>query len=143
MNTRPASRSRIVGIERHGATPMSVMALLREPHRVELLVQVVARRDGPPLDLRVVRDDPVPLQRVDVVNLLVEQPPLELSDVLLPLLRVDGATLLLVELVERSVDVAAVVRRTPIHRLELVEVEVGLHNVAALEVGRGLESAAP
>src|SRR2546425_3026018 len=37
--------------------------LLGQPHRVELLVQVVARRDGPPLDLRVVRDDPVPLQR--------------------------------------------------------------------------------
>src|SRR3989441_4650616 len=81
--------------------------LLGQPHRVELLVQVVARRDGPTLDLRVVPDDPVPLQRGDVVNLLVEQPPLELSDGLLPLLRVAGATLLLVELVERSVHVPA------------------------------------
>src|SRR3989442_15578064 len=56
-------------------------ASLREPHRVELVVQVVARRHRPALHPGVVRDDPVPLERVHRVHLLVEQTLLELPDV--------------------------------------------------------------
>src|SRR5207249_10850340 len=119
MSTRPASRSRIAGIERHGATPMSVMALLREPHRVELLVQVVARRDGPALHLRAVRDDPVPLERVEIVDLVVQQPLLELANVPLPLLGVPRPALLEEQFVEGLVRVAAVVRRADLLGLEL------------------------
>src|SRR5262245_40331195 len=51
--------------------------LLGEPDGVELLVQVVRRGDGPSLHLGAVRDDPVPLQRVEVVHLLVDQALLE------------------------------------------------------------------
>src|SRR5207249_8615222 len=73
----------------------------------------------------------------------VDQPPLELPDGLPALLRVDGTTLLLVELVEHPVRVPAVVGWTLVLRLELVEVEVGLDDVAALEVHGRLEVAAP
>src|SRR5213593_1757057 len=72
---------------------------LGPPHRVELLVQVVTRRDRPALHLARVRDDPVPLQRVDVVDLLVEEAALELADVLLALLGIGRSSLLLVQLV--------------------------------------------
>src|SRR6267378_6759893 len=88
---------------------MSVMALLGEPHSVELLVEVVARRDGPALHLRAVRDDPVPLERVEIVDLVVQQPLLELTNVLLPLLGVPRPALLDEQIVERLVRVAAVV----------------------------------
>src|SRR5438309_1755472 len=101
-----------------------------------------SRIDAPVHPARV-RHDPVPLQRVDVVDLLVEEPPLELADVLLALFGVGGPSLLLVELVERAIDVAAVVRRADVFGLELVEVEVGIHRVAALEVGGRLEVPSP
>src|SRR3989442_9012561 len=119
--------------------PTAARALLAEPDRVELVVQVVARSDGPALDLRAVGDDPVPLERVEVVRLLLHESPLEFPDVLLALLRVNRAALLLVELVQHRVRVAAVVRRALVLGLELVEVEVGLHDVAALEVHRHVE----
>src|SRR5205814_1321111 len=48
-------------------------ALLREPDGIELVVQVVARRHRPALHPRAVRDDPVPLERVEDVHFLVEQ----------------------------------------------------------------------
>src|SRR5215467_10688009 len=44
--------------------------LLGQPHAVELLVQVVRRRNCPAPHLRVVRHDPMPLQRVEVVHFL-------------------------------------------------------------------------
>src|SRR2546426_3489001 len=47
-------------------------------------------------------DDPVPLQRVHRVHLLVEQTLLELPDVLLPLLEIDRPALFYVELVDRK-----------------------------------------
>jgi len=47
-----------------------------------------------------VGDDAVPLERRKGVRLLVEQAPLELPDVSLPLLGIEGPALLLVELVE-------------------------------------------
>src|SRR2546427_5097218 len=117
--------------------------LFSKPHRVELLVQIVARAHRPAAHPSVVRDDPVPLQRVEVVHFLVDQPPLELPDGLPALLRVDGTALLLVELVEHPVRVPAVVGWTLVLRLELVEVEVGLDDVAALEVHRRVAVAAP
>src|SRR5712691_11082540 len=67
-------------INRSWAMEASLFAsgrLLRQPHAVELLVQEVRRRDGPAAHLGAVGDDPVPLQGVDVVGLLVEQPLLE------------------------------------------------------------------
>ena len=87
-------------------------------------------------------DDPVPLERVDVVRLLVEQAPLEFADIAPALLAVGGPALLLVELVERPVHVAAVVDGAHVHRLELEQGQVRLDDVAAVEVGRDLEVAA-
>src|SRR5947208_6710533 len=118
-----------------------VRASLRKPHRVELVVQVVARRHRPALHPGVVRDDPVPLERIHRVRLLVEQTLLELPDVLLPLLEIDRPALLYVELVENGVLVPGIVcvanppgiaRGRP--ALELVEIQSGLDPVAALAV---------
>src|SRR5260370_26917394 len=69
------------------------MALLRQPDRVELTVQEVARRDRPAAHARVVRHDPVPPERRDDVRLLVEQALLELADDLAPRLDVVRARL--------------------------------------------------
>jgi len=55
------------------------------------LIQEVRRGDGPAPDLGVVRDDPVPLQGVDVVDLLVEEASLEGADISLALLGIHGA----------------------------------------------------
>src|SRR5262245_54050458 len=127
---------RSVGIIRRSRLTMYLVTLapvsLGEPDRVELLVQVVARRDRPAPDLRAVRDDPVPLQRDERVRFLVEQAALELPDVPLALLRIDGAVLLLVEVVEHPVGVTPVVGGADVLRLELGKVEVGLDRVAAL-----------
>src|SRR5713226_5710722 len=68
--------------------------LLGQPHVVELLVQEVRGCDGPSPDLGAVGDDPVPLQGVDVVGLLVEQPLLEGAQIPLALLGIQGARLL-------------------------------------------------
>src|SRR5580704_18479780 len=84
--------------------------LLREPDRVQLVVQVVAGGDGPALDLGAVHDDPVPLQRVDHVRLLVEEPLLERAEILPPLLEIERPRLLLEQLVDDLVLVLAVVR---------------------------------
>ena len=67
---------------------VALLDSLRQPHRVELLVQEVAGRDRPAPHLGAVRDDPVVLQRVEVVDLLVEQPLLERAQVPLALLGV-------------------------------------------------------
>jgi hypothetical protein len=63
---------------------------LREPDRVELLVEVVRRGHGEPADLGAVGNDAVPLQRVEVVHLLVEEAPLEGPEVAPSLLGIDG-----------------------------------------------------
>src|SRR5215510_14484750 len=98
--------------------------LLGEPHAVELVVDEVAGRDGPAVHLGAVRDDAVPLERVEVVGLLVQQSSLEVADPLLALLGIEGAALLLVEIVHGLVGIAAVVVAADPHRLELVEVEI-------------------
>ena len=54
--------------------PRAGRLLRRQPDRVELAVQVVARRDRPSAHARVVRDDAVPPEQRDHVDLLVEQP---------------------------------------------------------------------
>src|SRR2546422_9861121 len=79
--------------------PTAARALLAEPDRVELVVQVVARSDGPALDLRAVGDDPVPLERVEGVRLGGHESPPEFPDVLLAPLPVAPAALPLGELV--------------------------------------------
>src|SRR5262252_2305489 len=117
--------------------------LFREPHAVELVVDEVAGCDGPPVHPGAVRDDPVPLQRIEVVRLLVQEPPLELAHPLLALLGVQRAAPLLVEIIERLVDVAAVVVAADAHRLELVEVEIRVDRVAALRVDGDLVVAVP
>ena len=78
----------------------------------------MARGDLPAFDLGAMGDDAMPLQRQDIVHLLVQQPFFELADVGLALLGVGGATLLVVELVQGTVGVAAVVGRVPIGRLD-------------------------
>src|SRR5205807_5788578 len=51
-----------------------VRLLLVDPDAGKILIEVVARGDLPPLDVRSVRDDPIPPQRDEVVRLLVEDP---------------------------------------------------------------------
>src|SRR5215470_8013088 len=125
-----------VGIIKRSRLTMYLVTrpLLGEPHAVELVVDEVAGRHGPAAHLGGVRDDAVPLQRIEVVGLLVQQPSLEVADPLLPLLGIEGAALLLVEVVQGFVDVASVVVAADAHRLELVEVEIGVDGVAALRV---------
>src|SRR5262245_17598066 len=112
--------------------------LLGEPHAVELVVDEVTGRDGPPAHLGAMRDDAVPLERVEVVGLLVQQSSLKVADPLLALLGIEGAALLLVEIVQSLVGIAAVVIAADSHRLELVEVEIGVDRVAALRVDGNL-----
>src|SRR5262245_5861657 len=102
--------------------------LLREPDDVEGLVEVVAGRDLPALDLGGVRDDPVPLQGHDEMDLLVEQPLLEGPDDLLALLDILRAALPLVEVIEDRIIVAAIVRGLLVDRDEAIEVQVRLHD---------------
>src|SRR5437016_10868232 len=92
-NVTSATPSRVGSISRKRLMRYLV-TLFRQPHRVELVVQVVARRDRPAVHLGQMRDDPVPLQRVDHVRLLVEQALLNLTQELLALLGVGGAALL-------------------------------------------------
>src|SRR2546428_7782648 len=91
-NVTSATPSRVGSINRKRLIRYFV-TLFGQPHRVELVVQVVARRDRPALHLRQGGNDPVPLQRVDHVGLVVEQPLLELTQDLLSLLDVGGAAL--------------------------------------------------
>src|SRR5262245_55351564 len=64
---------------------------LRQPDGIELLIQIVRRRDRPAADLGAVGHDAVPLQRVEVVHLLVEQSLLEGAQIPLALFGIDGA----------------------------------------------------
>src|ERR1700675_171768 len=102
---------RSVGIIRKKrlTTYFHTLPLLRQPHRVELVVQIVAGRDRPAVHLARVRDDPVPLERVDHVGLVVEEALLEGAEIPLPLLDIVGSPLLDEELVDHLVLVLAVV----------------------------------
>src|ERR1700730_5651042 len=51
--------------------------LFVEPHRGQILVEVVAWADLPPFDIGVVRNDPVPPQEEDLVRLVIENMLLE------------------------------------------------------------------
>src|SRR2546422_2631252 len=93
-------RSRLTMYLPMRSVPPLAERLLGEPHGVELLVQEVAGRDRPATHPRAVRDDPVPLERVEIVRFLVEKPLLELAHEPLALLRVDRPTLPGVQLVE-------------------------------------------
>src|SRR5919201_3244836 len=115
-------------------------ALLREPDRVELVVEIVAGCDRPAFHLRQMRNDAMPLQRVDDVRLVVEQPLLELAQDLLALFGIGGASLPVHEVVDDGVLVPAVVRVGGAD--EARQVEVGLDDEAALEVHGDLEVAA-
>src|SRR5258705_9647099 len=86
---------------RSSVRPLSLRPLFSEPHRVQLLAQVVARRDGPALHLPAVRDDPMPLERVEIVDLVVQQPFFELADVLLALIGIPRPAPLQEQPVER------------------------------------------
>src|SRR4029453_12143497 len=66
---------------RHPAGDREEGLLLGQPDGVELIVEVVAGRDRPPAHAGAVRHDPVPLERVEVVGLLVEETLLEGLDV--------------------------------------------------------------
>src|SRR2546427_293768 len=85
----------------------------------------------------------MPLQRVEVANLLVEQAFLEGPQVPLALLGIHGARLLDVQVVEHRILVAAVVVVGDAHRLEFLDVEVGLDDEPTLGVAGHLEVAAP
>src|SRR5438552_471598 len=64
------------------------LSLLTQPHPVELLIQEVARRHAPAAHLREMRDDAMPLERVDEVHFFVVEPLLERAEELPPLVRV-------------------------------------------------------
>src|SRR5215813_7203321 len=82
---------------------MCLGGLLREPNGVELVVQVVARGDLPAVHFAAVRNDPVPLERHDVVSFFVEETLLELPEQRLPFLGIDRAGLLVEEVVQYGV----------------------------------------
>src|SRR2546422_3046528 len=109
-----------------------VRASLRKPHRVELVVQVVARRHRPALHPGVVRGDPVPLQPVHRVHLLVEQTLLELPDVLLPLLEIDRPALFYVELVENRSEEHTSELQSRLHLVCRLLLEKKKHNNGAV-----------
>src|SRR5262245_11521434 len=117
----------------------AAVVLLGQPDRVELIVQVVAGGDRPAFHLGAVRDDAVPLERVEHVHLLVEQALLERAEQGPPLVGIDGPRLLREEVVDDLVLVLAVVRVRVRH--EPLEVEIGLHDEAAGEVHRYVEVA--
>src|SRR5437899_6014672 len=125
-------RSRLTMYLPMRSVPPLAERLLGEPHGVELLVQEVAGRDRPATHPRAVRDDAVPLERVEIVRFLVEKPLLELAHEPLALLRVDRPTLPGVQLVEHAVGVAPVVVVAHARGLELVEVEIRLDHEPAL-----------
>jgi hypothetical protein len=115
--------------------------LLRQPHRVERIAEVVAGRYRPAAHAGTVRHDAVPLERVDVVRLLVEEAPFEGADVPLPLLGIHRAALRYVEVVQDGIDVAAVVGVAAVSGLELVEIQIRIDHVPALKVGAELKIA--
>src|SRR5262245_5753974 len=75
-------------LHQSASLPCDTVSLLVEPDAGQILVDVVARRDLPALEVRAMGDDAVPPQRDEVVRLLVEHPlfvgahdPLLLGDV--------------------------------------------------------------
>src|SRR2546425_11963879 len=86
-----ATANRIRRIRRLLSAP-ALRALLRQPHRVELVVQVVAPRYPPSLDPRALGHDPIPLERFHRVHFPLPEAPLEIPAVPLPLLRTDRPT---------------------------------------------------
>src|SRR2546428_13391371 len=69
-NVTSATPSRVGNISRKRLTRY-LDTLFRQPHRVELVVQIVVGRDCPALPLAVMRSDSVPLQRLDDMCLLL------------------------------------------------------------------------
>src|SRR5262249_47351719 len=134
LRSAPAERRAFARIAGRGGG-----VLLREPDRVELIVEVVAWRDHPAAHAGAVRHDAVPLQRVDVVRLLVEETLFEGADVFSALLGIHRPALPHVEVVQNGIGVPAVVGVAATLRLELVEVQIGVDHVAALEVRAQLE----
>src|SRR5262245_15127008 len=92
--------------------------LFGKPDGVELLIQIVTRRDLPALHFGTVWNDPMPLERHQVVRFVIQQALFELADVLLALLHVGSTTLLFVEVIQRAVDVTAIVGWVLVHGLK-------------------------
>src|SRR5688572_10662616 len=136
MNVTSATPNSVGSISRKHLSRY-LYTLLAQPHRIELVVQVVAGGDRPAPHLGQVRDDAVPLQRVDDVDLLVEQALLELPEDLLALLGVGRPALAAEEVVDDGVLVLAVVGVGGAE--EARKVQVGLHDEAALEVHGDVE----
>src|SRR3989449_10632196 len=67
-----ATANRIRRIRRLLSAP-ALRALLRQPHRVELVVQVVARRDRPSPHPRAMGHDPMPPGRGHPLDCLVQE----------------------------------------------------------------------
>src|SRR5437879_514037 len=139
--TGPSARTASDAVSSAARRGRGRMVLLRQPDRVELTVQEVARGDRPAAHPGVVRHDPVPPQRRDHVHLLVEQALLELADDLAPLVDVARPGLTVVEGVERAVREPPVAGVGAVGGEELVEVEVGLDDVTTLAVQAHLEIA--
>src|SRR4030095_1762007 len=93
---------------RHPAGDREEGLLLGQPDGVELIVEVVAGRARAPAHAGGVRRDSVPLERVEVVALLVEETLLEVLDVSPALLGIHGATLPDVEVVQHGIGIPAV-----------------------------------
>src|SRR6186997_1066011 len=105
-----------------------------QPDGGEVLVEVVAGADLPAFHLAVVRNDPLPPDRRDLPGLLAKRDPLELAHRHQPLRRVGLTRLLVVELVELGIAVAAVIDRAAIARDELGQLQVGIVHEVTVEV---------
>src|SRR5215217_7275346 len=101
-----ASRPSIAPCPPYKASPGPSLPV--EPDAGKVLVEVVAGGDFPPLEVRAMRNDPVPPQRDEVVRLVVEHPLLVGAHDPLLLGDVAGAIHGVVELLELLVLEAAI-----------------------------------
>src|SRR4029450_11484056 len=86
------------------------------------------------------RHDTVPLERVEVVGLLDEEALLEGLNESPALLGIHCATLPDVEVVHHGIGVPAVIGIAPARGLELVEIQIRIDHVTALEIGAELKN---
>ena len=101
---------------------------MRQPHVAEVLVDVVAWADLPALDVRTVRNDPVPPQGEKLMRLFVESPLLELAHDPTLVGGVGGAVYLVEQLVHPTIPVIGLVVAGSVVGNELGDVEQRVHD---------------
>ena len=114
---------------------------LVEPDVLQILVQVMARRHVPALDLLPVDDDAMPPDGREGVG-FVEGMLLELAQQRITLLRIERALLLFVQVVELAVGIAAVVDARLVGRDVFDDLQIGVVDGVAIEIEPDLVVAA-